>query len=343
MVDNDTLWILQPEYEWIKFMADDYYMVSKGKKYGIADGYGRIIIPCNFADIKYSSNERIFTVTKNMDAVIRQSYGDHIGLYDQKGSMIIPQVFESISEFDNGMAIASISDIPTEINAKGEVDESFISLLLETGLTKKGAACVYFYNRVIGLRPRCAEAHNNLGIHDLELENFKEGMQRLKLAHKLAPDDAAIADNLKQAKKDRKERRFNRVSNVLNVAATVVGVAATTSTAATGNPVDVSGLSNVTDTSESTSSVSNVNSTSSTNASQKEKKPINHGHYATYSRIYSNCVSELSKMESGLTECNVTEARRFQGQMKNARNKILEMGGTQPKSPFEDWTPCSKM
>ena len=52
-------------------------------------------------------------------------------------------------------------------------------------------------------------AHNNMGIMDIEKENYKDGMNRLKIANKLAPENAGIEANLKQAKKDRRERRWN--------------------------------------------------------------------------------------------------------------------------------------
>lgn len=248
--ETDTTWILRPLYTNIIPISKELYLIEQEKRQGVADAYGRILLPCNFQSVKYQPAEDIFIVSLN-------SSNARVGLYNRLGGMILPCVMRSISDFHDGYATAEIEDVSISIDRNGQVSNNDIDKLLGQG---EGKSSDYFY-RIIGLRPTCGQAHNNIGIYNLEKEWYKEGMARLEMAHTLCPSDKMIAENLKKAKADRKERRYNRIMNVLNVAGTVVDVAATTYSTVTGTPVSTTGS----DSSFSSLSTSDTSSSSFSN------------------------------------------------------------------------------
>ena len=86
-------------------------------------------------------------------------------------------------------------------------------------------------------------ALNNLAIIDINNKDYNKGLKKLKLAHKLAPDNELISENLHAAKKNRNERRWNRITTGLEIAAAVITIGAATYSAVNGVSAPTSGLS----------------------------------------------------------------------------------------------------
>lgn len=225
--NTDTEWRLRPTYDSIASMGDGLYLLYNENKQGVADTYGRVLLPCKFKEVAYQANEKLIIVRSPSN---KRTASARIGIYNCRGAMVLPCVLDSISSFSKGFATAKIGNVPITIDRNGMVNDDCINQLLSEGQGKS----LDYYRRIIGLRPTCAQAHNNIGIHYLELKMYKEGMASLKMAHTLCPSDKTISENLEKAKADRKERRYNRVINVLNTVSTVTEVAAATYSAATG-------------------------------------------------------------------------------------------------------------
>ncbi len=339
-MDNDTVWILKPIYASIQSIEDGFYKITLLDKKGIVDAYGRIILSCHFEDINYEPQERLFIIKKEPISLAAKDLGDRVGLFSITGSLILPWVFESISSYTNGYAKACIEHLCTDLDVHGQVSNEYINQLLSLSAGKKGVECFHFCQRLIGLRPTCAQAHNNLGVYDLNIEAYKEGIQRLKLAHQLAPNDKLIAANLKSAKSDRKERRYNRVLNVLSVAGAVVDVAASTYAVTTGTsytPVSSDVPSSINSSTESSSTSGKVSQV--TNSPSDRDVKWMQSNYQTMKRTYGGYESQIIDMKTYPDKYNDSRRRDIQASMKKIRETILSHGGTCAQSQWETWRP----
>lgn len=230
--------VISPIYEEIVPQGNGVMLMCANDKWGACDIYGRIVMSPVYDIVTYDKNARLFVVDK----------GGRMGLYATTGRMILPPCLDAIGDFSGGKAMAYINNECGLVNTQGEFSDSLVArafvkaaALDEAGGTR--AEILPLYTQILLAQPDYAMAHNNIGIMDIEGEDYKEGMRRLKVAHKLEPGDAEIAANLKQAKKDRNQRRWNRIGNALEIAAVVIGVAATTYAAVEGVSQGSSGTS----------------------------------------------------------------------------------------------------
>lgn len=345
IADNDTAWVLRPNFSEIIHINNLFYQVQDTThQWGIADIYGRMILPCNFENIEYQSDVKLFIVTRKPYQLHESEFGNRMGLYNWKGELILPTVLEQISLFKDGYAEACIDELCGQIDLNGQVSMEYMNELLATSPSKTGAAYTYYMARLVGLHPACAQVHNNIAMHYMNLKSYKEGIRRLKLAHKLDPNDRIIADNLKNAKDDRRNRRFDRVINALEVTGQVLDAAATTYTAVSGN-TSVSSTSSSyinTSTNETTSndtsysSIKEQRTKSTENSSRQTTAEMTAKN--TDSRTYSNYEDQLIKMNTYYErDYNDGDRRRIQQQMKKIRTKWINKGYSFWKSDWEDW------
>ena len=219
---DDGSCVLSPIYDDIVPEDDNLLMIAQNGKWGVADAFGRIIIPAKYDIITYDDGA----------SMIVADTGGRIGLYRTSGMMVLPPCLDGIDEFVDGKAIAYINYESGLVDTNGELTDSIVekAFLKAVKMDESNAPrheVTSLYNQILLACPDFAMAHNNIGIMDIEAEDYKEGMNRLKVAHKLEPENTEIAANLKQAKKDRNQRRWNRIGSALEVAAVVVGVATT--------------------------------------------------------------------------------------------------------------------
>ncbi len=211
---DDSTWVQKLSYE----------TCGNDSLHGIQDNYRRVIIPAIYEEITHDAANHVYIV-KNQRWYDTPRYG----VYTDKGDLVFRPVFDAIGPFSNGKATATINGIDGWIEKNGLVEPTFMDKLCDDGLNadtggnKRKARQTY--NRILTLNPEHVMALNNLALLDFEAKDYNDGMRRLKQAHKLAPDNKLIADNLEMAKQDRKERRWNRINGAMKAVVAVVGVA----------------------------------------------------------------------------------------------------------------------
>lgn len=311
------------------------------EKVGLADAYGRLLLPCEFEEITYTPGERIALAKTSECIPLKKG----TGLFDIAGATILPCVLDSIAPaFVGGWALATMLGVTGSVDEHGQIDNDFMESLLAASTEKSGIGSYVANKRLIALRPTCASAHNNLGIYYLENEEYKEGMRCLKLAHKLAPENKQIAENLKQAKADRKERRYNRVLNALAMTGAVLDVAATTVSTVSGSNYNTSTTATTAPVVDAYSNTPDNNGgkkksrATSASASDRDVRWMQ-ANYQSQKRTYSNYESQLIDMKTYPEKYNDSQRRQIQSNMKRIRETIISHGGTCSKSSMETWRP----
>lgn len=240
--EQDTSWILGPEYSDISVMDDGLMLIEQADSLmGVADYYGRIILPCEYNGVEYLSDDNLFIVQKD----------DLYGVYNRNGIEILPVCMDAIENFSSEKANIWINGNQGWVDTKGNIQEGFLDNVYRSAMIVEESGNITqarkLYEKILDINPGYALAYNNLGIIELNAENYGLGIKKLKLANKLDSKNEMIANNLEQAKKDRKERRWNRVMKGLETAQMALGVAATTyntveAVKGTNNFVDVNAI-----------------------------------------------------------------------------------------------------
>ena len=217
---NDTLWVQN-------LTVEPY---GRSNHTGLCDQYGRVIIPEGFDSIVADSALHIY--------MVRDTIGLY-GLYNYNGTRIFRPLFDSMTPFSDNQSEVTVAELTGWIDPKGGLDPDFLDNICNKGLAYDQAGQIseasLLYNRILRIDPNHVMALNNLAIIDIDNKDYNKGMRKLKLAHKLAPDNELIDQNLHQAKKNRNERRWNRVTSGLEIAAALVGAASATYTAINGS------------------------------------------------------------------------------------------------------------
>lgn len=210
---NDTTWV-EPL---------SVHSEGTGRYPGLSDQHGRCIVPAGFQSIEPDEHHHLY--------VVRDTLGLY-GVYTYNGSRLFRPLFDSMTPFDDGYSVITVDTLAGWIDSQGGLDPVFLDEICNAGLAYDQAGDTHkasmLYHRILRIDPNHVMALNNLAIIDLNNKDYNQGMRKLKLAHKLAPDNELIDQNLHQAKKNRNERRWNRITSALEIAAVVVGVAATT-------------------------------------------------------------------------------------------------------------------
>lgn len=220
--DADGNVIIPALYDALIYTSDQLVLVNKDEKWGTCDLYGRCILPCQYDFITYDNTAHVLLVQEN----------GRTGIYSSTGMMILPPCMDEIDDFVEGKALAWMDYEYGLINAKGELTDSLLNrvFIKAARMDEHGdsQAALMLYKQILLAEPDFAMAHNNIGIMQIEQKDYNEGICRLKVAHKLEPENSGIEENLKQAKKDRSQRRWNRVGNAFEITAEVIGLAAAT-------------------------------------------------------------------------------------------------------------------
>ena len=93
VVGNDTLWRFPPIVHGIQDIGEGYFKMIYRGKVGLADAYGRLLIPCEFEEIVFTPGKRV--VLARADDCYPVEKG--VGLFDIAGATILPCVLDSIS------------------------------------------------------------------------------------------------------------------------------------------------------------------------------------------------------------------------------------------------------
>lgn len=215
----------------LKDLSDGFYLWQNGDRQGIIDSYGRVVIQPNYKCVAYQPNEKIFIVEDKS----RHDGKPAFGIINRAGGWIIPPVFETMDSFKKGVAKATVGDHSTNVDVNGLVEASFIEKMLKASSEEKGT---FYTQRLIGIWPTCAPAHNNIGIYYASsCDDLKHAINHFTVAHRLDPDNEDFKANMKAAKSERNNRRWNRVLTGLQIAATVLTIGAMTYSAVSGNTV----------------------------------------------------------------------------------------------------------
>lgn len=320
-------------------VADGYYLWKRGKYVGVVDSYGRQIISPTFNSIAYQPKEHIFVVEE------AATFGGKpaVGLINRAGGWIIPGVFESVGKYSGGVATASVGDYTTKVDVNGVVETEFIEKLLRASADEQGT---FYTERLIGIWPTCAPAHNNMGIYYASnRDDLKHAINHFTVAHRLEPDNEDFKTNMKAAKSERNGRRWNRVLTGLQIAGAVLTIGAMTYSAVSGNTAMSSadfataGTSSYSDSDYSTPS-SGSSKASKAASSKKDDKGISMSQAVSM----KNYQTSYDRYESMVIDCNVNpekhrpgDKREYQRKMKEIRRKLEQMGAPHVyHSPHED-------
>lgn len=256
--------------------------LGEGDFKGIKDHYKRMIIPCQFATITYDDTNHLY--------IVKNATGKY-GLYSYKGDCLFRPLFDSIGDFEYEQCVVSVEGVEGTIDNSGWIDPSFMDEICNEGLRydREGNARKAYsvYERILTIDPNHVMALNNQAIIDIDNKDYNKGMKKLKLAHKLAPDNELISENLHKAKKNRNERRWNRINTGLEIAAAVITLGAATYSVASGQSVNTSGLS----------SSGNLNSDSSVGNSSS-------GMSSSHSNSSSSSIGKKCKFCAGSGRCS---------------------------------------
>lgn len=197
------------EYDELNVVEDGFVIASQNGKWGALDLYGRIILPCSYRWVYYDPSVQIF---------VANSFA--IGLYNDRGGMILPGRVDYIGSFVDGKAPIWLSSVQGWVDVEGNISDNFVEELLGEFLEEdeKGEAGAFgLFNLLTDLMPGHAMAHYYLGKGMVTHNLFSKGMEHLKIAAELDPNNAEIAEALKLAKKDKKKRTLNTLTYVANV------------------------------------------------------------------------------------------------------------------------------
>jgi hypothetical protein len=207
-----------------------YSTCVNGEYKGVSDNYGRVIIPPRYLDVHYDKDNHLY--------IVDDDYHNLKGVYSDKGDVIFYTLFDSIASFKNGKANAIVEGVCGWIDKDGYIEPEFLDKLCDLGLQQESSgdkrAARETYRRILRIDHNHVMTLNNMALLDIDAHNYNDGISRLKLANKLAPDNKLIAENLEMAKHDRKERRWNRLTGALTTAMVVTGVTASTYAVTTG-------------------------------------------------------------------------------------------------------------
>lgn len=314
-----------------EMIGDGFYRVTKNGKSGIADVWGRQILPTEYTSIAYEPELQIFRVTDGTDGEISA----RAGLATRAGGWIIPPVFNSIGKFDGTLARASIGTCSTLLDNHGMVEWEFIQSMLEQSAQEQGR---YYTDRLLGVLPSLPAAHNNLGIYYAsEQDDLKHAIKHFSVAHDLAPDVEEFETNMKAAKSERNSRRWNRVLTGMQIAAAVITAGAVTYSAISGNTMSTSDFS-----STNSAGVPSSSSGSSGSSSARASASSSKGQSAASATTINTLRRAYDNYETQVVHCNTYpeqhqpgDKKEYQRKMREIRLKLKNLGVDRTISPHE--------
>ena len=145
VVGNDTLWRFPPIVHGIQDIGEGYFKMIYRGKVGLADAYGRLLIPCEFEEIVFTPGKRV--VLARADDCYPVEKG--VGLFDIAGATILPCVLDSISPtFVGGRAFAEMLGVEGSVDKYGQIGDDFMEALLDVSVKGDGLNSPVAYYRI---------------------------------------------------------------------------------------------------------------------------------------------------------------------------------------------------
>ena len=207
IISNIT--VIPTEYEELIIAEDGFVLACKQDKWGALDIYGRTILPCVYQWVYYDVSAKVW-IAKSLA----------MGLYNSQGALLLPGRIDYIGSFVDGKAPVWLNSVLGWIDTKGQLSDGFAEDVTESFLKeeKKGVAGAWgMFNLLTDLIPDYAMAHYYMGKGQVTDGIYSKGMEHLKIAAELDPDNGEVALALKQAKKDKKKRTLNTIGYIASV------------------------------------------------------------------------------------------------------------------------------
>ena len=201
--------VIPTEYEELIIAEDGFVLACKQDKWGALDIYGRTILPCVYQWVYYDVSAKVW-IAKSLA----------MGLYNSQGALLLPGRIDYIGSFVDGKAPVWLNSVLGWIDTKGQLSDGFAEDVTESFLKeeKKGVAGAWgMFNLLTDLIPDYAMAHYYMGKGQVTDGIYSKGMEHLKIAAELDPDNGEVASALKQAKKDKKKRTLNTIGYIASV------------------------------------------------------------------------------------------------------------------------------
>ena len=201
--------VIPTEYEELIIAEDGFVLACKRDKWGVLDIYGRTILPCVYQWVYYDVSAKVW-IAKSLA----------MGLYNSQGALLLPGRIDYIGSFVDGKAPVWLNSVLGWIDTKGQLSDGFAEDVTESFLKeeKKGVAGAWgMFNLLTDLIPDYAMAHYYMGKGQVTDGIYSKGMEHLKIAAELDPDNEEVASALKQAKKDKKKRTLNTIGYIASV------------------------------------------------------------------------------------------------------------------------------
>ena len=201
--------VIPTEYEELIIAEDGFVLACKQDKWGALDIYGRTILPCVYQWVYYDVSAKVW-IAKSLA----------MGLYNSQGALLLPGRIDYIGSFVDGKAPVWLNSVLGWIDTKGQLSDGFAEDVTESFLKeeKKGVAGAWgMFNLLTDLIPDYAMAHYYMGKGQVTDGIYSKGMEHLKIAAELDPDNGEVALALKQAKKDKKKRTLNTIGYIASV------------------------------------------------------------------------------------------------------------------------------
>lgn len=110
-IDGTGRMVVAPLYDNVGDYFGGYARVNQGKKYGAIDKNGKIVIPIKYESMDHSSNNTLYYDTLEVKAskfnekCFSVESNGKWGVVDIRGNIIVPFVYDSRVEFNNGYAV----------------------------------------------------------------------------------------------------------------------------------------------------------------------------------------------------------------------------------------------
>lgn len=123
---TDTAWLVRPLYTAFKALSNGFYLITdKEGSQGVADAWGRILIPARYKAVRYFPQERCFIRTTVMtDGSTRDQ------IVTESGKTCHPNVVDKIENIKSGKATCLIEGYEGTITSEGIVDDGLVKALL---------------------------------------------------------------------------------------------------------------------------------------------------------------------------------------------------------------------
>lgn len=200
--------VLPIEYDELNQIEDGIFIACKGNHWGAVDIYGRTIIPCDYKWVFYDAPARTFVVNGKTA----------MGLYNQQGKMLLPDRLDYIGTFVDGKAPIWGNSVMGFVDKQGIISDGFaedIIKRIDQDIPKETKGLWELYCLYTDLMPGHAGLHHKLGKALTGTSLHDKGLEHLKIASELEPNNTEFKETLKEAKKSKKNKEDNTNNTTL--------------------------------------------------------------------------------------------------------------------------------